>query len=519
LRNGELIAYSVQDVPKLIWRVASLESSRSFSSLAATTGKVAHSADDRTLVLYDLSTGERLATKGLDDLHITQLQFSTDGKELAVLDRQGTLHLLSAENLKTLGPGKKCPEPGEIVLISPSLTACFSGGFQPVNAVTQFSPTPETKKLDNLRDTLRAARFSRDSKQIALGFMGGKFAIWDVGRHNMSQRKFMPHSADVTAIGWADNVNQIAIGDQNGTISIQNTNKILRIVGRSKFTQDGKSVVKVGKRIIPISTYENQVDELKDRIEFEKLTSRAPSAFSGTRNVFAAVDGDRLSIWATKDGQRIAALEVPKLRSPGGSLAQLAADATGLRYALIVNALTFRVVDCTSSQDCGSPLSEDRELKIDSYIASIAVSADGNLLAVGSGIYNGAIYLWRWADTKPFAALRGGHDVLDVRSLVFHPTAPILVSSGNRRIVFWDLLGQREIGSIDNLKSDTFRLSFSVDGSVLIAELSDQQAIVVEFDPMNWIKLACKVAGRRLDEQEMTQFGILPRELSCPAPQ
>jgi hypothetical protein len=54
---------------------------------------------------------------------------------------------------------------------------------------------------------------------------------------------------------------------------------------------------------------------------------------------------------------------------------------------------------------------------------------------------------------------------------------------------------------------------------VLIAELSDQQAIVVEFDPMNWIKLACKVAGRRLDEQEMTQFGILPRELSCPAPQ
>jgi WD40 repeat protein len=425
----------------------------------------------------------------------------------------------SAENLKTSGPGQKCPEPGEIVLISPSLTACFSGGFQPDNTVTQFSPTPETKKLDNLRGTVRAVRFSHNSKQIALGFMGGKFAIWDVGRHNMSQRKFMPHTGDVTAIGWAENVNQIAIGDQNGTISIQNTNKISRIVGQSKFAQDGKSVVKVGERIIPISTYDNQVDELKDRIEFEKLTSRAPSAFSVNRNVFAAVDGDRLSIWATKNGQRIAALEVPKLHSAGDGLTQLAADAAGLRYALIVKAKTFRIVDCTSSQDCSSPQSKDRELKTDSYIASIAISADGNLLAVGSGIYDEAIYLWRWTDTEPFAALRGGHDVLDVKSLVFHPAAPILVSSGNRRIVFWDLLGQREIGSIDNLRDDAFRLSFSVDGSLLIAELGNPQAIVVEFDPMNWIKLACNVAGRRLDEQEMTQFGILPRELSCPVPQ
>jgi WD40 repeat protein len=183
------------------------------------------------------------------------------------------------------------------------------------------------------------------------------------------------------------------VASQESSRSIQNTNKISSIVGLSKFDQDGKSVVKVGERIIPISTYDNQVDELKDRIEFEKLTSREPSVFSGNRNVFAAVDGGRLSIWATKDGHLIATLEVPKLHSAGDD--QLAADATGLRYALIVKAKTFRTVDCTSSPDCGSPQSKDRELKTDSYIASIAISADGSLLAVGSGVYDEVIYLWR----------------------------------------------------------------------------------------------------------------------------
>lgn len=106
----------------------------------------------------------------------------------------------------------------------------------------------------------------------------------------------------------------------------------------------------------------------------------------------------------------------------------------------------------------------------DNYVASLAFSPDGTLLASGS--WDGTIKLWDIASGNEVATLAGHDDLLT--DIAFGPNGTLLASvAEDYTLRLWDVASRTELTHIDLPRSLPWSVTFSPDGHALLTTHAD----------------------------------------------
>jgi WD40 repeat protein len=121
---------------------------------------------------------------------------------------------------------------------------------------------------------------------------------------------------------------------------------------------------------------------------------------------------------------------------------------------------------------------------------------------VDSADFDDSVRLWDTQSGRELAPALTGHSG-PVRAIAFSPDGKMLACAASERIVFWDIERRQSLGEAVAY-NDGFvtSLAFSPDGRWLGSGRFNDSAIVWDLRPDVWLRQACVIANRNLDERE-----------------
>jgi WD40 repeat protein/serine/threonine protein kinase len=134
----------------------------------------------------------------------------------------------------------------------------------------------------------------------------------------------------------------------------------------------------------------------------------------------------------------------------------------------------------------------------DEHTASIALSPDGNLLAVGG--WHGEVRIWEIATEQELYTLQGHAD--EVNALTFSPDGRYLASaSSDGRVRIWEVTSESLAGSRGGHRSEVSCVTFSPDGK-FVASAGDDGAVHV-WDSLSSREVMTFSLGRRTNTESV----------------
>jgi hypothetical protein len=184
----------------------------------------------------------------------------------------------------------------------------------------------------------------------------------------------------------------------------------------------------------------------------------------------------------------------------------------------------------------GAPRGPRYALPTAGSVATIAVSADGRLLAVAQSpaiVFDASsrrarsdtVTVLRADDLQVFAeSLESIPDAGTLgfggQHLFFTPDSALLVLKGSDALTVWELEGMQRLDHPIALPAHSMALGPGAPRTLLLLSPITRALIEVDLDPRAWSAAACRVAGRALTAGEWQQYvsRTLPYRPAC-APQ
>jgi len=154
-------------------------------------------------------------------------------------------------------------------------------------------------------------------------------------------------------------------------------------------------------------------------------------------------------------------------------------------------------------------------------VYALAFSPDGRILAsagVGTADFDRSVKLWDTLSGRELLPALAGH-ADPVRALAFTRDGRMLACAAGERIVFWDIERRQSLGEAIAYNSEfVTSLAFSPDGRWLGSGGFNDRAIVWDLRPDVWLRQACVIANRNLDQREWNRLSgdNPPYRKSCP---
>ncbi|MEG3970153.1 WD40 repeat domain-containing protein [Microcoleus sp. T2B6] len=471
--NGKLLATSSDDKTVKLWDTTT---GKQINTLTGHTNRVlavsfspngkllATSSDDKTVKLWNTTTGKQIKTLTGHTNRVLAVSFSPDGKRLATGSADNTVKLwdTTGKEINTLTGHTDWVW---AVSFSPNGKLLVTGSED--NTVKLWDTTigKQIKTFTGHTDAVLAVSFSPNGKLLATGSRDNTVKLWDttIGKEI---KTLTGHTNWVLAVSFSPNGKLLATGSADKTVKLWDTTgkQIKTLTGHTNavnavsFSPDGKLLATgSGDKTVKLwDTTGKQINTLTGHTNAVRAVSFSPNG-----KLLATGSGDNtVKLWDTTTGKQIKTLtgHTNAVRavsfSPNGKLL-----ATGSEDK------TVKLWDTTIGKEINTLTGHT------DGVLAVSFSPNGKRLATGSR--DNTVKLWDTTTGKQIKTFTGHTD--SVWAVSFSPNGKWLATgSGDNTVKLWDTTTCKQINTLTGHTHAVRAVSFSPNGKRLATGSGDK---------------------------------------------
>ncbi len=494
---------------------------------------LASASDDKTVKLWDTSTGKEIKTLKKHTNWVWGVSFSPDGKMLATASADRTVKLWDTETKKEIKTLTGHTREVHRVSFSPDGKILASASADNRVILWNTSTGKEIKTLTGHTSEVWGIGFSPDGKMLASASADTTVKLWDTSTGTVI--KTLKHEAWVRGVSFSPDGKMLASAsdDEDETVKLWDTStgtviKTLtghedRVLGVS-FSPDGKILASASvdqkvklwdtstkkeiktltghtkevwgvsfspdSKMLASASVDNTVklwdtstgkEEIKIRTGHRGAVSEV--SFSPDGKMLASASGDKtVKLWDTDTGKVIKTLTghkdavwavsfAPSPRSANSSDGKILASASNDKTVKLWDTDTGKVIKKLTGHEEG--------------VWGVSFSPDGKMLASASA--DRTVKLWDTDTGTVIKTLTEHKDV--VNGVSFSPDGKMLASaSDDNTVKLWDTETKKEIKTLTGHTSEVHGVSFSPDGKILASASADNKVKLWDTETKKEIK-------------------------------
>ena len=468
--DGATLAAGLWDGTVKLWDVATGEGIATLEGHTSGVRSVSFSLDgvtlaagagDGTVKLWDVATGEGIATLEGHTNRVNSVSFSLDGATLASGAGDGTVRLWNVATHTAIATLEGHTDEVNSVSFSPDGATLASASEDGTVKLWDVATREIVATLEGYR--VRSVSFSSDGATLASGAGDGTIRLWDVATRAIIAEEdtspirsvsFSPDGVTLAAASWDGTVKLWDVAAGNIAVVISGHMDAGRSVS---FSPDG-STLATGVVTFTVLLWEVATRGIIATLEDNPGTVNSVS-FSLDGAILAAGTWHNILLWDVSTREIVATLEghTAWVRSvsfspDGATLASGSEDGT----VKLWDVATHTTIATLEGHADG--------------VNSVSFSPDGAILASGSA--NGTVKLWDVATYTTIATLEG--HTSSVNSVSFSSDGAIFVSaSWDGTILLWDVATREIVATLEEHTDGVNSVSFSSDGATLASGSED----------------------------------------------
>ncbi|WP_445638558.1 WD40 domain-containing protein [Nostoc sp. DSM 114161] len=431
--DGKTLASGSFDKTIKLWDVSTGKAIKTLTGHSSSVISVGFSPDgktlasgsfDKTIKLWDVSTGKAIKTLTGHSSSVISVGFSPDGKTLASGSFDKTIKLWDVSTGKAIKNLTGHSSSVISVGFSPDGKTLASASFDKTIKLWDVSTGKAIKTLTGHSSSVRSVVFSPDGKTLASASDDKTIKLWDVST-GKAIKTLIEHSTWVISVGFSPDGKTLASGSADKTIKLWDvsTGKAIKTL-----TGHSSSVISVG--------------------------------FSPDGKTLASASFDKtIKLWDVSTGKAI-----KTLTGHSSSVRSVVFSPDGKTLASASDDKTIKLWDVSTGKAIKTLIGHS------SWVISVGFSLDGKTLASGSA--DKTIKLWDVSMGKAIKNLTGHSST--VISVVFSPDGKTLASgSFDKTIKLWDVSTGKAIKTLTGHSSRVYSVVFSPDGKTLASGSDD----------------------------------------------
>ncbi len=380
------------------------------------------SSYDKTLKLWDLSTGREIRTFSGHGYFIDKMDISPDGKYAISGSWDKTIKLWNIDTGKEIRTLYGHNGTVYAVAFSPDGKHILSGSADTTLKLWDVSTGKEIRTFSGHAGFVYCAVFSPDGKYALSGSADKTLKLWEVGT-GREIGTYKGHTAPVTCAVFTSLAGQFLSGSTDKTLKLWeiSTGKVIKTFAGHTAAIGSIAISPDGKHVLSGSYYPDKTFRLWDI-----ATGKEVRIFRGHRD-------NVLSLSFSPDGRYI----------PSGSKDQ-----------------TVRLWDASSGKQVRTFTGDA------GWVYSAVFSPDGKYAISGS--YDKTIKIWDIVNGRIEKILKGHSSF--VNATVFSPDGKYILSgSWDKTLKLWDAATGREVRTLTGHTSLVFCAAFSPDGRFILS--------------------------------------------------
>ncbi|KAJ7911293.1 WD40 repeat-like protein [Mycena leptocephala] len=437
---------------------------------------VVSGSSDRTIRIWDVTTGAALGRMEGHTSSVRSVAFSPDGTRIVSGSSDNTMYIWDATTGAALGKMQGHTKSVAFIAFSPNGTHVVSGSSDRTMCIWDVMTGAALGRTEGHTHSVTSVAFSPDGTRFVSGSDDKAVRIWDV-MTGAVLRKMEGHTESVMSVAFSPDRTRIVSGSymshsHDSTVHIWDVTTgatVGRMEGHTgsvtsvAFSHDGTRVMS-GSDDRTVRIWDATASPTLGRMEAHTDLVRAVAFSPDGIHIVSGSHDNTVRIWDAKTGA-----ELGRMEGHTGSVTSVAFSPDGAHIVSSSDDTTLRIWDVTTGATLGRMEGHTHS------VMSVAFSPNGT--CVVSGSHDRSVRIWD-ATTGAAQGRMEGH-IYPVTSVAFSPDGTHIVSgSGDKSMHIWDTTTGAMLGRIEGHIYLVTSVAFSPDGACIVSGSSDKTVCI-----------------------------------------
>ncbi len=467
-KASQMSATASADKPNLVIQTGHTDSAHTIA-FSPDGSLLASGSSDRTVKLWEVSTGRQIRSFEGTDFKVESIAFSPDGKTIASGGAGGAVlwEVRTGQLVKSF-----IGQPFAVLSIgfSPNGEVLVMGCSNRFVRLWNIETEEQIRVIDSESSQVDTVAFSPDGRIIASSSSSDNIKLWDAETGSLI-RSF---EGLMFSVAFSPDGKFLAAGGRENVVKVWNieTGELIRsfaapasLIRSIAFSPDGKTVASASLRFgtspTAIKLWNIETGEQTGSIEEDAdlgLSFVAIKFSPDGRTIASGSNSNSVKLWDAVTGRQITSFDTHSY-----SVSSVAFSPDGKWLASGNGDRTVKLWDLKRGMFVRSL--EGHFL----WVEAVTFSADSKMLASGSA---GTIKLWNVESGEELRSIEGHERI--ITSLAFSPDGKTIVScSEDETVKLWSTETGEQLRSFDNHTDAVLSVAFSPDGKLIASGSAD----------------------------------------------